>query len=176
MKKTLKALEKIGWDKIISGLLAVVITTALAVDVQVSGGILAKALWILAGTLFAVSLSLVLIMAGILVVKALIHVSVGLTLIIFLSQSYCSSLLRNDASDDALKALIVLGLFYVTFEFFRLIIGSLMNYKKKSNFSFSKRGAVVTTIFFLVFLIYFVFAIYLVMNPIIGDLCVYRPI
>ncbi len=133
-----------------------------------------EALWIVNGILLGVILLIVAVIAGFAVVKSLFLVAGELSLLIFLSQSYCEVSVRAAVSDAALKNLLVLGLLYIGITFVRSLYEvTRENYRKMSGERWSVRR-VITIALFLILTGLFLWQIYLVVGPIISNLCVYR--
>lgn len=132
--------------------------------------------WIVIGTLLTIVITLMAILAGFVVVKSLFLIAAELSLLIFLAQSYCNVPLRTPASDDALRSLIFLGLIYVVVAFIQSLYETLKERYKKMNDrsgAWSFQRIIVAALFF-IFAGIFLWEIYLVMQPIILGLCVYR--
>lgn len=114
------------------------------------------------------------ISAGFTVLKSLFLLSAEISLLIFLAQSYCGVKIVSTSSDYALQGLILLGIMYILYEFFKSLRQSLINRLKKvpqSKWSFEK---VTIVSLFLVSTVAVIFVIYQVTNPIILDLCVFN--
>jgi hypothetical protein len=138
------------------------------------GGSFFEFLWILNGVLLGVILLIVAIIAGFAVVKSLFLVAGELSLLIFLSQSYCEIAARAPASDAALKNLLVLGLLYIGITFVRSLYEiSKENYRKMHGERWSLRR-IITIALFIILTGLFLWQIYLVVGPIITNLCVYK--
>jgi hypothetical protein len=130
--------------------------------------------WIIIGALLTIAISIMAIFAGFVVVKSLFLIAAELSLLIFLAQSYCAAPLRNPASDDALRSLIFLGLIYVVVAFLQSLYTTLSErYKKMASSAWSFRR-IIAAVLFLIFTVIFLWEIYLVMQPIVLGLCVYR--
>ena len=122
---------------------------------------------------FAVFLTVVMIIAGVAVIKALFHVAAGLSLLIFLAQAYCD-VPHIASSDAALQGLIVLGLGYIGYDFLRILYKALDDYLKTIQTMEGTWEKWATVIIMLLFVCMFVWMIYQVVNPIVLDLCVYK--
>jgi hypothetical protein len=145
------------------------------------------ATWIIVGGLLTISIAAIAILAGFVVVKSLFLIAAELSLLIFLAQSYCDATIgvnavaRSQASDDALRSLILLGLIYITGAFVQELYAALRDRFAKIGASahvsgvpgWNARKVVVTTVF-LVFAGLFLVEIFLVIRPIVAGLCVYR--
>ena len=138
------------------------------------GNHFAEAMWIVNAILLGFLLLIIMFFAGFTVLKSLAAVGAELSLLVFLAQSYCDVPNRSISSNEALKSLLVFSLIYIIFAFGRSLYGALQeNYKtvEKERWSKEKIGAVTI---FLIFTILFIWEIYLVMSPIILNLCVYK--
>jgi len=130
--------------------------------------------WTVIAILLAAVLSVYVVRAGVLVIRSLIEVNVGLTLIVFLSQSYCSSGRTSATGDQALSNLIVIALFYILYIFFRGLWKSVKEeYAKTKQERWSFRS-VVAILLLLFFVGTFVAEIYRIVDPIIEGLCIYK--
>lgn len=124
------------------------------------------------------------ILAGILVFRSLITASVGLSFIIFLGQSYCSSSVLKTAN-DSLKVLISFGLAYVSVQFLFNLYKDLLGDKKSPeewrqsgvlNLMMEPELKASSWIFvssYLILLALFISQVYSVVSPIIKALCIY---
>ncbi len=126
--------------------------------------------------LLAVGALLVILMVrvGFTVIKAFFLVSAELSLIVFLSQSYCSSVGRTFSSDSALRSLLFVSFCYIAFTFF----GALYESLKERLVAIGKGKGVVQKIF--ISTAYLLIAgicvgwIYAIMQPIVTSLCVFQ--
>jgi len=117
---------------------------------------------------------LTILIVGFAVMKALVHVSAGLSLIIFLGQSYCSVPKQTENGDTALKFLIVIGLIYLIVDFIKIFYKGISEYDEI--FTKIKREyfwKTILALFFLFIIFLFLWAIYQAINPIISSLCIY---
>ena len=118
---------------------------------------------------------LVTFIVGFSVMKALVHISAGLSLMIFLAQSYCDVPTHTASGDGALKFLLVISLIYLIFDFFEIFWKGISNYT--DTFKTIKKEyfwKVLLVIFCLTIIFTFLWSIYQVMSPIILDLCIYK--
>ena len=108
------------------------------------------------------------------VIKSLFGVGAGLSLIIFLAQSYCEVPLPARNADDALKSLVVFGLIYIGVEFcFSIYKEAISRIKTLREANDDKRPWVVL-IPFALFTGLFIWQVVQVLLPIIQNLCVYK--
>jgi len=128
--------------------------------------------------IFLIELSLIAlatwIMAAHAVMKTLFWVGASLSLIIFLSQSYCDLPNIVRTGDDALKTLLSLGLVYIAFNFLWSLykeIASLSKTLKKLN---KGKKPWIILLPFALFTGIFVWQIYQVVQPIVQNLCIYK--
>lgn len=123
-----------------------------------------------------VILTFVMFLAGSIVIKSLFKVSVGLSLLIYLAQSYCApEVARTTPGDAALKALIILGLSFVMYDFLTKIYKKFnehsQKFKENGNWDWRGRTMIGLLLFFTGSL---VLMVYQVLGPIILGLCVYK--
>lgn len=112
------------------------------------------------------------IFAEITVIKSLFFVAAELSLLIYLAQAYCDSGHRLPDGDNALKSLVVVGIMYITFTFFRNLYKNLRDYYQRIEKEPRSREKIINVSLFLFFVCVFVWQIYLVVNPIFLGLCV----
>lgn len=133
-----------------------------------------NSIWIITGIMLAVFIYLIMFIASFAVMKALFFVAAELSLLIFLAQSYCDVKSRPAGSDEALQSLLIIGLVYIIYSFFRTLFDiSKKNYQPVKNEKWSSQK-IVSVALFLFFAGVFVWQIYLVVNPVIANLCVYK--
>lgn len=139
------------------------------------GNYFVGAVWILVGVLLTIIILIVMLWAGFAVMEALFYIAAKLSLLILLAHSYCGLPLsqRSLTSNEALKNLLVIGFLYIIFDFLK----SLWTGLKKSylNFKESKPSflnKVLTIAVFFIFVIWFIYEVILIINPIISNLCV----
>ncbi len=161
---------------------AFIIITGLAIIFLIDNNYLhntvSGVLFVVSMILFLASLTIVFAFAGKIVIKALFDVSVGLSLLIFLGQSYCSlSVIRTDTGNSALKLLVLFGLGYVAYNFYLKIKEAVKYYREKLKLNeFKKEGKIfyfITATFF-IFVVVFIIFVYQIISPIILGLCVYK--
>jgi hypothetical protein len=125
--------------------------------------------------LVALSLLSLFIMfwAGFTVMKALAFVAAELSLLIYLGQSYCGLPSRTTSGDNALKALLVVGILYISFYFFQSLYRGLSEkYKKLKDEKRSWEKVVFITLF-IIFVAFYIWVVWQVVAPIIFNLCIY---
>lgn len=158
--------------------LAVIISAASAIVIfavtYISSVSLLGVAWIVVSTILTVAVALIAILAGFVVVKSLFLIAAELSLLVFLAQSYCETPLRSATGNDALRTLVFLGLIYIAFAFVQSLYEAIKGHFKKIEKSMWNVRRVVTTTIFLIFTVIFLVEIYLVVQPIIAGLCVYR--
>jgi hypothetical protein len=143
--------------------------------INLSGDRFGEAVWTIDFILFGGALLIIMVIAGFATLKSLFFVAAELSLLIFLSQSYCDISNRSIVSDNALKTFVVVGLLYIIFNFFHSLYKTVKKYYKKSiekNTSLKER--IFGVIVFLIFTTFFMVQIYLIVNPIILNICVYK--
>ncbi len=151
---------------------AIAIAAVLSVGYFFLGSNMSEVLWIITAVAFSILFLLTFAYSAFFVFKSLIVVAAEISLLIFLAQSYCAVPNRTVSGDDALKVLLVVGLVYITVAFFKsLFKASEKQYKniKHEKWSFEKT-TIVGLILFCAFIL--LTQIYLVVDPIILNLCV----
>jgi hypothetical protein len=178
MKRKIKELaEKLNLDRknITAAIFSLIVTSAFFLDQSVFHHELLSVLLVVDSILLGIILLFAIIMAGFTVMKALIEVAAGLSLLIFLAQSYCSSGYTNSAGNDSLKSVLAMGLLYMSFHFFQKLYESLTDNLKKIRGK--EGGRVEKTIVIALYIIFtglFLWEIYRIIDPIVRGLCVYR--
>ena len=153
---------------------AIGISVLYAIVLLVGNSTLLGAVWIVLGILLSILMGLVAWMAGVAVIQSLFIVAAELSLLIFLTQSFCASSTRLVQNNSAMTSLFTVGLIYIIFIFFRSLWDVLKtNYKKIENRPRSAEK-IITIIAFILFVILFLNELYLVIYPIFSSLCVYR--
>lgn len=115
----------------------------------------------------------VMVVAGFVVVKALFHVATGLSLLIFISQSYCAAQ-HASAGDSALRVLLLVGMAYVAFDFLEILYLGLKEYFEHLRSTEVTWSKILVTLLFLGFAFFFMRMVYLVTDPIIASSCVFQ--
>jgi hypothetical protein len=121
---------------------------------------------------FSILLLVIMIAAGFMVMESLVGVAAGLSLLIFLAQSYCASG-RTLGGDSALKSLLGIGLLYISYYFFSSVYDSLIENLKKIN---KPKGfwKFLIIISYVAIVGLFIWELYQVIGPIISGLCVFK--
>lgn len=134
-----------------------------------------KILGIFLLTMILLILFVVTMKAGMTVFKSLLVTNVSLTLLIFLSDSYCESTFRDQQGDNALYSVLTIGFLFVIYDFVRELIKLIeeenSRIKLKGGWSWE---AVVVSGLFLIFTGAFVAMVLHITVPIVLDVCVFR--
>lgn len=160
--------------KAIRPVVAAGITAALLLGYLLLGSRFTEAMWIITAVMMAIVLSVVMVLAGFAVLKSLSLVAAELSLLIFLAQSYCGVPGRSPEGDEALKALLVIGLLYTVVQFSHALAASLKQRYTTVRGERWSREKIVAVASYLIFTALFIRVIYLVMSPIVMNLCVFR--
>ena len=138
--------------------------------------ILLGIMWLALAAILAFLMMTVGVAAGIVVIKSLFVVAAELSLLIFVTQSYCSApvSLRLPQNDAAMVSLFTIAIVYIGF----LFVQSLWQALKETFTRIQKRPHSlekwVAVAAFILFISWFIWGLYLIMNPIVLSLCVYR--
>lgn len=130
--------------------------------------------------IFLVIVFVVMMMAGIMVVRSLFFVAASLSLVVYLSEKYCSLPKELHTGDASLKTLIIVSLLLVMYDFFQSMLVSLKNYFDKINKSKINennklnRYDVFIVSLFVAFVFVFIVYIFNVVAPIFKDICIYK--
>ncbi len=112
-----------------------------------------------------------IILANAAVMKSLFHISAGLSLIIFIAQSYCDVQIRTDEGNSALRLLILFGIVYILFDFAETLRTALKEYLEEMPEKGSLTHYAITGLI-LFFVLCLLIMICRVITPIFFDLCV----
>ena len=170
IKKILNNLSK--KENIRPLLFSIIIVVFSFAGYQFLGNYFVGAIWILNTIILGTLLLIIMVLAGFTVLRSLFAVAAELSLLIFLAQSYCDIPNRSISSDDALKSLLVIGILYIGFTFFSSLWGATKEYYKKHEKNNELKEGAGSGIIFLFFTGLFMWQIYLVIYPIINNLCI----
>jgi hypothetical protein len=155
-------------------ILAIAIIISLLGCYFLLGDSFGRSVWVVFTAILGIVLLAIMLMAGLAVLKSLFFVAAELSLLIFLSQSYCDIPNRSIASNGALKNLLAIGLLYITVNFCISLYKELKeSYMEVRKGEWSKRK-IFNIVLFIIFTIFFMWQIYLIVTPIIFNLCVYK--
>ena len=140
----------------------------------ISGATVIGTTWVVFGILLAALVAVVAVVAGMAVIKALFVVAAELSLLIFLAQAYCSVPTRFPENDEALKSLFAVGILYIAFLFLQSLWGILKSHYERVHGDGWKYERTITTLAYVVFVGIFLWQLYLVVSPIVVNLCVYK--
>ncbi|HUC31215.1 MAG TPA: hypothetical protein VMR99_00805 [Candidatus Paceibacterota bacterium] len=170
--------KRLNLDKkdLIAASLAVAIMAVILIDSNFFHNRILEVLLVFDAIALGFTLLVIAILASFAIMGSLLEVAAGLSLLIFLSQSYCAIPTHTSAGDDALKSLVSVGLLYIAFYFFRSLYTSLRGYLQKLQERDKKRSWEKTTtiVLYIIFIFLFVWEIYLVIKPIVNGLCIYH--
>ncbi len=133
-----------------------------------------ETVWIIGITILGIILLFIMLRAGLAVLKSLFFVAAELSLLIFLSQAYCSVSNRTITGDIALKNLLALGLLYIAFNFGLSLYKELRERYVEIRKEHQSKEKLFNIIFFIAFTVFFIWQIYLIVSPIIFNFCVYH--
>lgn len=130
--------------------------------------------WIFDVISIGLLLSAILILASFAIMRSLVEVAAGLSLLIFLAQSYCNVPVRSAASNNALKGLLGVGIIYLSWYFLKTLYKVLADNYKKFDDKEWPREKTLFIVLFSIFTISLIYDIYQVVQPVILNLCVYK--
>lgn len=113
-------------------------------------------------------------MAGHTVMKALFGVGAGLSLIIYIAQSYCETPLAMHSGDTALMSLVGFGVLYVGYEFLQTLRKEIAHRLKLLQEINNHKKPWIMIIPYGLFTGLFTWQVAQVLMPIINSLCVYH--
>jgi hypothetical protein len=162
-------------ENILPFITSVAITLLSFLGIHYFGNHFTEAMWIVNLLLLGILLSVIMFIAGFAVLKSLAAVGAEISLLIFLAQSYCDVPNRLTPSNEALKSLVGLGLIFIVVAFGRSLYKLLKeNYQTLEKERRSKEKIVAVALF-LMFTGLLIWEVYLVISPIILNLCIYKP-
>jgi len=170
-----KIIEKLLKKKdIIPLIISIGITAIFFISYHYWGSHVVEAMGAVALTAFTALIILIMLIAGFAVLKSLFLLAAELSLVIFLAQSFCATPHRSEMSNEAMQSLLVLSILYIIFLFARSLWKTLKEYYKKvekEKWSYEK---IFTVSLFLIFIVWFLRVVYLVVEPIIRNLCIFN--
>jgi hypothetical protein len=111
--------------------------------------------------------------AGHAVMKSLFLIGASLSLIIFLAQSYCAAPNLTQSGNDALKTLLAFSFIYLGYDFFRSLYTEVTSHTKKMKEVNNGKNPWMYLVPFALFVGIFLWQLYQVISPIVGNFCVY---
>ena len=155
-------------------IISVAITVLFWIGLNFLGNYFIEAMWIIILTILIILLSVIMLFTGFIVLRSLVMVGAEVSLLIYLAQSYCDIPNHLSQSDDALRSLISFSLIFIVVAFCKSLYKDVQEkYKLIKTESLGKEKAAMIALF-LIFTSLFIRQIYLVTNPIILNLCVYK--
>jgi hypothetical protein len=112
--------------------------------------------------------------AGHAVMKSLFLIGASLSLIIFISQSYCAAPDLTQSGNDALKTLLAFSIIYLGFDFFRSLFKEVTIHTKRMKEANDGKNPWIFFVPFALFVGIFLWQLYQVMLPIFSHLCIYQ--
>jgi sterol desaturase/sphingolipid hydroxylase (fatty acid hydroxylase superfamily) len=130
--------------------------------------------WIINLGIISILLAILMAFAGFTVLKSLISISVEISLMIFLAQSYCEAPNHLPQGDEALRSLLILGIMFIAGSFiYSLYKNCIKRYELIRKEKWSKEKITLVSLFAF-FAIMIVWQIVLIITPIILNLCVLK--
>lgn len=131
-------------------------------------------IWTFDGVMIIVFVYLIMFVAGFSVMKALFFIAAELSLLIFLAQSYCDLSVKPSGTKEALQSLLIIGLSYIIYNFIKSLLEVCKNRYRIIKNDKDRFFKIVSISLFIFFAGVFVWQIFLVVRPIISDLCIYK--
>ncbi len=153
--------------------LSAILTVTAFLDLNYFNHRLVTLVWVFIGTAFLMLIMWIIFKAGFTVMRTLFLVNAEIALLIFLAQAYCDVILTKMPSDDALKLVMVIGVAYISYEFFKRLLDALTTRFESVSRKLYTWEKICIIAVFLFFTLVFVYALYQVVNPIISNLCIY---
>jgi len=171
--KQLKEKLNLKKENLIPLVFAITVTAIAVIDSKYFDYHLLGVMWIIIAILLSILVLIIMIIAGFTIMKSLFRISAGLSLIIFLAQSYCAGPVTS-TGNIALMSLISIAFIYMLFDFFNTLYKAVTeNFQKLK----TQKGSFEKALFVLLFALFayfFLWAIYEVISPIILNLCIYK--
>lgn len=159
---------------IVAIIISILIASIFFLGYQLFGDRFNNLMWTITGIILIVFVYLIMFIAGFAVMKALFFVAAELSLLIFLAQSYCNVQTRPVGSDEALQSLLIIGMTYIIYSFFRSLLDICKKHYQPIKNERRSSQKIVTISLFIFFAGVFAWQIYLVVSPIVKNLCVYK--
>lgn len=169
-----KIKDRLDKKAIISIIISLSILSILFFAYKVFGDRLNNYIWTFNGIMIIVFVYLVMFIAGFSVMKALFFIAAELSLLIFLAQSYCDLSVKPSGTKEALQSLLIIGLSYIIYNFIKSLLEVCKNRYRIIKNDKDRFFKIVSISLFIFFAGVFVWQIFLVVNPIISDLCIYK--
>ncbi len=160
-----------------AAVLALIVSLLYFAAIVTGNSVFLGIMWVILTILLSLLMIAIGIAAGVVVVKSLFVVAAELSLLIFITQSYCSApgYLRLPSNNAAMGSLFTVAILYIIGFLFAQ---SLWNALKERYQKIGDRPGTwekwVTAIAYFLFVGLFVWELYLIMSPIISGLCIYR--
>jgi hypothetical protein len=154
---------------------AVIMTTLAFGGYYLFGNYFVSIIGIINMLIFSLVLLIFMSLAAYTVLKTLFIVAAELSLLIFLSQSYCDIPNRSITGDGSLKFLLVIGIAYIIINFFYCFYRIIKKHNKNEKGKlFTREVGFLGVIIFFAFVGLFIWQVYQVVFPIITNLCIYK--
>lgn len=131
-------------------------------------------LWIILLVLLAISIFIITVLSGFMIMRALFKVAGGLSLLIFISQAYCLSPEKAVSSNESLKVLLIIGLFYTCYIFLKDILKQIEEKFGKIKDIKINRENIAFFLSLSVFLSLFTWHLFQVLKPIFLGICIFK--
>jgi hypothetical protein len=157
-----------------AALISVAFTAVFFLDSNFLDHQLLTGIWLVVAVLFGIIILFTMLLAGFAVLKALVHAGAGLTVLMFLGQTYCELEAQSPSGIGALTLILGVGLLYISYQFTTTLLDELKKYHARLGDDKKKSHGIFMTGAVLVFTAIFLWAIFQVISPIVMDLCVYK--
>lgn len=166
---------KLGFDKerVIPLIFAVLFTALVFTDSNYLNHQILSGLSLVAITSIAFVLTVIMIVSGYAVYKAVLHASIGFGVLIFLAQTYCG--LENQTSEgfQALTFLWGMGLIFIFYDFITKFQEAFKEHRKRFENGGQSWESKLTLVAYILFVAFYLVCIYKVLTPIVSSLCIY---
>lgn len=163
-------------SKIARAIIAIVISFLYLAGILTGNIAFLETVWVFALVLLSVLMLVIGLTAGIMVVRSLFVVAAELSLLIFLTQTYCTipASSRLAENNSAMTSLFTVALIYIIYLFGHSLWKALKENYKKIEHEPNSWEKWTTIAAFLGAIFLFLWELYLVINPIAVNLCVYK--
>jgi len=166
---------KLGFnkEKVIPLILAILFTALVFADNNYLNHQLLSGLSIVAVVAVGFVLTVIMLISGYAIYKAVLHASVGFGVLIFMAQTYCGLQNQTPEGLQALTFLWGMGLIFISYDFTTKFQEAFKEHKKRFENAGQSWEYKLTLIAYILFVAFYLMCIYRVLTPIVSGLCMY---
>ena len=160
-------------EKVISVVFATLFTLFIFVDNNYLNHQLLSGLSLVAVSAIGFVLTVIMLISGYAVYKAVLHASVGFGALIFMAQTYCDLQNQTPEGLQALTFLWGMGLIFIFYDFTTKFQEAYKAHNKRFENAGKSWEYKLTMVTYILFVTFYLICIYRVLTPIISGLCIY---